>query len=299
MTLELVDITPTIALVVAPNKGRFPYAHSLLIRDGGVTALVDTGCGEETLRALLAAYPVDLVICTHSHLDHIAANWLVADRPLWMPEGIGFETAGDLQALADRFADDPAIGALWLRTTVPMIGYQAVAPTHAYPPGHVFTFGGTTIQTIHAPGHLLDHTCLWEPESGTLLATDIDFSGFGPWYGNPESDPDDFERSIHTVWGLQPRTVVSSHKGIFTEGLDGHFQAYLDHFARREARLLAAIAEPRSLDELIELAIIYGRFPRAAALLKYFEGVMIEKHLRRLARYGLASEVAPGLWQAV
>ncbi|MBN1965059.1 MAG: MBL fold metallo-hydrolase [Anaerolineae bacterium] len=298
MTLELVDVTPTIALVAAPNNGRFPHAHSLLIRDGGVTALVDTGCGEDVLRALLAAHPVDFVICTHSHLDHVAGNWLLAGRPIWLPAGIGFETVGDVQALARRFADDPAIQQLWLETTVPWIGYRDTLPTHAYPPGHVFTIGGTTLHTIPAPGHLLDHTVLWEPQTGTLLATDIDFTSFGPWYGNPESDPDDFERSIRAAWALEPRTVISSHKGIFTQDIGAQFQAYLAHFARREAQLMEAIAEPCTVDELVELAIIYGRFPRAADLLRYFERVMLEKHLTRLARQGQAREVEPGVWRA-
>ena len=295
--LELVPLTPSLTFVQGSNQGRFPHANALLVHDGGVTALIDTGCGEAVLRALIAAHPIDLVICTHSHIDHISGNWLFAGRPIWMPAGIAFETAGSAARLAVRCADDPDIQQRWLATSVPYVGYRDTAPTDAYPPGHIFTIGRVKLHSIPAPGHLSDHTCFWEPETGTLLATDIDFTGFGPWYGNPESDPTQFEESIRRVWDLHPRTVISSHKGIFRDELDRHFEAYLAHFARREAAILAALDRPRSLAALTDLAIIYGHFPRVEDMLRYFEQVMIAKHLARLEQRGQVRQVTPELWR--
>lgn len=291
-------VTATIALLPAPNNGRFPYANSLLIQDGGCTVLVDTGCGGEILTALQEAFTLDYVICTHSHVDHTSGNWRFNSTPIWLPAGVGFETGGEAARMALRFQDDPAVQAAWLETTVPMIGFRDAPPTDAYPPGHVFTIGGTALHSIPAPGHSADHTCFWEPESSTLLATDIDFTRFGPWYGNPESDIDAFMESIRRVWALGPWTVISSHKGLFREDIDGMFQGYLDHFARREARILAVMAEPTALPALVEQAIIYGCYPRAGQLLRYFEQVMLQKHLARLAAKGLVQEVAPGTWRA-
>jgi len=297
--LELIPLTPALAFVQGGNQGRFPSANALLVQDGGVTALIDTGCGEPVLRALLAERPIDFVICTHSHIDHISGNWLMQGLPIWMPAGIAFETAGSAARLAVRFADDPNIQQRWLATSVPYVGYRDAPPTDAYPPGHVFEVGRVKLHSIPAPGHVTDHTCFWEPESGTLLATDIDFTGFGPWYGNPESDPTQFEESIRRVWALNPRTVISSHKGIFRDDLDRQFEVYLGHFARRERAILAALENPRSLAALTDLAIVYGRFPRAEDMLRYFEREMIAKHLARLARQGRVRQLEPGLWQAV
>ena len=296
--LKLVPLTRSLTFVEGDQQGRFPRANALLVHDGGLNVLIDTGCGEGVLRALQAAHPIDYVICTHSHLDHISGNWLFPERPIWMPAGIAFETAGSAARLAARFADDPDIQRRWLETTVPYVGFRDTPPTDAYPPGHVFEIGRVKLHSIPAPGHLTDHTCFWEPESGTLLATDIDFTGFGPWYGNPESDPTQFEESIRRVWGLHPRTVISSHKGVFREDLDRQFEAYLAHFARREQAILAALELPRTLAELEDLAIIYGRFPRAEEMLRYFERVMIAKHLARLEQQGQVYRVEPGLWRA-
>ncbi|MEZ4550758.1 MAG: hypothetical protein R2874_09855 [Desulfobacterales bacterium] len=60
------------------------------------------------------------------------------------------------------------------------------------------------------PGHLNDHYCL-DHESRTLLSTDIDFSSFGPWYGNPECDIALFVGESKGD-GLPGEQVCSSHK---------------------------------------------------------------------------------------
>lgn len=298
MTLELIEVTPTIAMIQAPNNGRFPYANALLVQDGGTTALIDTGCGPAVLRALRAAFQLDRVICTHSHTDHTSGNWLFPDVPIWLPAGIAFETAGQADRLVKRFIADEALHETWLRGTVAITQFQDAVITDAYPPDHVFTIGGTQLHSIPAPGHLADHTCFWEPATKTLLTTDIDFSRFGPWYGNPESDVTAFEESIRRLWALEPCTVISSHKGIYRAGIDGLFADFLAHFARREARILEVLQAPHTLAELVERAVIYGRFPRAESLLRYFEGEMVRQHVTRLQRQGRVHEIRSGVWQA-
>jgi hypothetical protein len=46
----------------------------------------------------------------------------------------------------------------------------------------------------------------------------------------------------------------------------------------------------RRLEEIVVQALIYGSFPHAPALLRYWEGQMIQKHLNRLIRKGLVRE---------
>ena len=45
------EITEYMTLIKGRNKGRFPFSHSILLEDE-VTALIDTGCGIETLKKL-------------------------------------------------------------------------------------------------------------------------------------------------------------------------------------------------------------------------------------------------------
>ncbi|MBN2469418.1 MAG: MBL fold metallo-hydrolase [Anaerolineae bacterium] len=297
--LTLIPVTDTIQMVQGRASGRFPYANAMLVRDGGVTALVDTGCGRAVLEALRAELRVDMVICSHSHVDHTSGNWLFPDCPIWMPAGIAFETGGEMRKLARRFIADETLHELWFATTIRQTGFRDAPLTDAYPPGHVFEIGRVRLHSIPAPGHVGDHTCFWDPASGALFAGDIDFSRFGPWYGNPESDVDAFEQSIREVQALRPRTVISSHKGVYQAALDAEFEAFAAHFGAREARILGALAAPVTLDDLVEQAHIYGRFPHAGDLLRYFERVMVEKHLQRLARQGRVRAHAPNLWQRV
>lgn len=295
--LEIVPVSETISMVQGRNRGRFPCANALLVRDGGVTALVDSGCGHAVIQALLDTHPIDFVICTHSHTDHTSGNCLLAGRPIWMPAGIGFETGGDATLLARRFIADETLHAQWMATTIAQTGFHDAPLTDAYEPYHVFEIGHTRLHTIPAPGHLADHTCIWEPESGVLLATDIDFSRFGPWYANPEGDIAAFEESIQLVRELMPDTVISSHKGVYRDDLDAEFEAFCAHFAARDTRILAALEAPHTLPALVDLALIYGRFPRAGDVLRYFEGEMVSKHLQRLEKRNRVRELEPGLWQ--
>lgn len=294
--LELIPVTETISMVQGRNRGRFPCANALLVQDGGVTALVDTGCGHAVIRALLDAYEIDFVICTHSHTDHTSGNSLLAGRPIWMPAGIGFETGGEAALLVQRFIANKTLHARWLATTVAQTEFEDAPLTDAYAPWHVFEIGATRLHTIPAPGHLADHTCIWEPQNGVLLATDIDFSRFGPWYGNPEGDIAAFEESIRVVRALNPQVVISSHKGVYREYLEAEFDAFCAHFEARDVRLLAALDTPRTLSSLVEMALIYGRFPRAGDVLRYFEREMVSKHLQRLEARARVCQIEPDLW---
>jgi glyoxylase-like metal-dependent hydrolase (beta-lactamase superfamily II) len=293
--MQLTEITPHIWLVHGENAGRFPRSHSVLIRDER-TALIDTGAGIAVLQALREEHPPDLVINTHAHPDHSAGNWLFAGTPIWGPTQT-FDVLGRIEPLSHRFVEEHA--APWRAFARREMGFtQDGPPTHAFDDGHRFTFGHVTLEAIFCPGHSADMYCLWEPEQGILLAADIDFTSFGPWYGSPESDIALFEESIRRVWALQPCVVISSHKGVFTDDLDRHFEAFLDVFRQRDTRLLALLERPRTLAEIVEAALIYGRFPFEPGLMRFWEGQMIGKHLARLAAQGRVYQDGRG-WRAV
>jgi glyoxylase-like metal-dependent hydrolase (beta-lactamase superfamily II) len=277
-------IPPYLWLVEGEDRGRFPFAHAILVRDD-VTALIDSGPGFVRLDALRRESPPDLIIATHSHIDHTAGNWLFPETPLWGARE-SFESLGRIDLLARRIVS-PELNHEWQLYARRYMGMRDRPPTDAYGDGHRFTFGHITLEAIHCPGHCADLYCLWEPTHGLLLTVDIDFTSFGPWYGHAESDIDRFEESIRKVWALRPRMVVSSHRGIITEDIDERFEAFLAVFGRREEQLLAYLAgQPRTFEEVVDAALIYRRYPRDPAILRYFESQMMAKHLARLEARG-------------
>jgi glyoxylase-like metal-dependent hydrolase (beta-lactamase superfamily II) len=67
-----------IQIIPGQDGGRFPFCNSLFI-DDDVKVVIDPGSGYNSLAAINSRSPVDLVLNTHFHFDHIAYNY-VFDR---------------------------------------------------------------------------------------------------------------------------------------------------------------------------------------------------------------------------
>ena len=126
-----------------------------LVRTAGRTVLLDAGLGPQDVswgrggdlpreleRAGVVPNDVDLVVCTHLHLDH--AGWLVRDGEPFFPKATVAFGAGDWRRFVDDAAPDDEIrsGMLRLRDLdrlAPMEGDMVdLAPglTGRFTPGH-------------------------------------------------------------------------------------------------------------------------------------------------------------------
>jgi glyoxylase-like metal-dependent hydrolase (beta-lactamase superfamily II) len=284
----LTEIAPCIYLVEGESQGRFPFSHSILIRDE-VTALIDTGCGIERLERINEEYHPDLVLNSHTHPDHTAGNWVLEGTPLLVPWE-GFDTSGQLVKLSNRFTEPGELAQKWRRYVQESMGFRDAQPSGAYGEGRRFRFGAVELVAVYTPGHDTDHYCFFEPRSKILFSFDIDLAPFGPWYGCRASDIDLFEASVRRVQALKPRVVVSSHLGIVGDGIESRFEAYLNVISSRDERILGFLSRERRLPEIVDQALIYGSFPYAPELLRYWEGNMIQKHLHRLVQKGQVRE---------
>lgn len=293
MALELIPLTDHIFLLPGENKGRFPSSHSFLVRDE-ITILIDTGCGLERVRAAGAEFRPDLIINSHCHPDHSAGNFLLPEITLITPWE-GRASHGRLDRLAPRLAAPGDLAEKWKKFATSTMGIQNRPPDEHYRDGHVFDLGRTKLRAILTPGHTVDHYCLFEERSGLLLSFDLDLTRYGPWYGHRESNLADFRASIDRVRALAPQVVASSHRNPIDDGIDDQWESYLAIIDHRAEAILALLAEPRSLSELVERAPIYGGFPYAPDMLRYWEGQMILKHLEELAGAGLVGE-SGGRW---
>jgi glyoxylase-like metal-dependent hydrolase (beta-lactamase superfamily II) len=171
------------------------------------------------------------------------------------------------------------------------MGMAGRRPDQAFHPGQEMRAGKTRWEVVHAPGHTIDHCCFHFPDLGLVMAADIDLTPFGPWYGHRECDLDQFRASIAKVKALKPRILVSSHMQPWDHGIDQALDAYAAVLDRRTQSVLDLVrARPRTLNDFLDLALIYGNHDLFPELFRYFEGQMIVKHLDELEQKGLVRQ---------
>jgi ribonuclease/clavin/mitogillin len=286
--LRVETITDNITLIKGKNEGKFPYSHSILILDEEIT-LIDTGCGIETLKQLKRKYNVSRVINSHTHPDHSAGNWVFKNRPIHVPED-GFDTSGNMVALSHRFVSKK-LAQFWQAFVKKRMGFKDCKPTDSYGRRTVFNFGKTTLEPVYTPGHTRDHYCFYEKRESILFSFDYDLTSF-PWYGHIESSIPEFRESVKKLKALSPRVVVSSHRGIITENVSAEFDRFYKIIDERDQKILSLLESEKTIDQLVECAPIYGNFPYAGSLLRYWEGQMIKKHLEQLEIDGRVKKVS-------
>ena len=286
-----------VTVLYGERGGKYPHGNTLLVaRRARRRSLIDPSLG--LCRARAARPRVDRVLNSHCHEDHVAGNHLYPEVP-WHLHEADLPGIASLDALmeiygyprADRrglFAQRRWSSASTSRRAPDALGFRD---------GDVFELGGgVRVRVIHAPGHTRGHCFFHVQPDDVLYLADIDLSSFGPYYGDAWSELEDFERTLARARDIDARYYATFHHiGV----IDGRaaFLERLDRFAAviadREARLLAYLAEPRSLDEIAEHRFVYrpqDPVPFADAV----ERRSMSQHLARLVRGGRVREVEPG-----
>lgn len=285
--MELLQITDTMYLVPGQNNGRFPFSQSVYI-DAERRILFDAGIGSKPLREFMKSHPVDIVIVSHTHPDHIAGcGRLQTVAPIYVPAE-SEDSFGDLDKLALRFIEGETETALWKKLVLGVMRFKPAQASRTYDGRSAFDLGSVKLLAMHTPGHVQDHYCFYEEHSGVMLLFDIDLSPYGPWYGHRESDLDQLEASVAFVRSFQPEVAVSSHMGVLRKNVDQALERYIGKIQERDDQILAMVTEaPATLEE------VAGRFPftpshhpQLTPVVLYWEKQMVGKHLDRLMEAG-------------
>lgn len=271
-------------LAKGPTRGRFPYCNGFLLL-GDRTVMIDAGIGEARIREIDGRMRIDTLIVSHSHPDHILAWHVLADRQLFLPVQTP-ELAGDLRMLGQRFVEGRQDAEYWTRLAESRWGIHPLRqPDHRFSDGDILEFGPLQLQAIHAPGHLDDHYCFLETTSQTLLSIDIDFAGFGPWYGNPEGDIERFRTSVVMLQRLPFCWICSSHKlPIAKLDAGDAFARYLNAFDRQRELVFDLCKKGADLELMVRESPFYRNRMPDSTLQRIFETQMIRKNLALLVR---------------
>ncbi len=276
---ERILLSENFYLIPAPNHSRFPFCNSFLIT-GKERVLIDAGIDENTIKMLDREKRIDILIISHSHPDHIRAWHILKDRYLMLPKETP-DAVKDLGLLGLRFTETPEKGAYWTKSIKKLFNnLQALRePDGRYKDNDILDFGNFRLRAIHAPGHLDDHYCFMDEDGKALLTTDIDFTSFGPWYGNVEGNIRLFKDSIRKIMALPYSVACSSHKMPIFGDATSDFNAFLACFDHQRQSVLNLYKSLRNFDDIVAASPFYqNRFPDKY-LQDMFEAVMIKRNL--------------------
>lgn len=212
------------------------------IADGDGWWVVDTGVNASACRegweaafaGALGGRPVNRVLCTHMHPDHIGLAGWIAERfgaPFSMSR-LEYVTARML--IADMGRPAPEEGAVFYRAAgwsedqieswragFGMFG-RGVAPMpqsyHRVSDADRLTIGGREWRVVVGSGHSPEHVCLWREDDGVFLSGDQILprisSNVSVWPTEPEADPlGDWLDSLRALRATLPENllVLPSH----------------------------------------------------------------------------------------
>lgn len=281
-------LTDRIWVVEGGKNGRYPYAHSLYVADGG-GFLVDAGSDPAEIEQLRNGEGIGAVVMTHYHEDHITYLSRIPDAEVWSSSA----DAPALESLETLLSWYGVLGNEWdafyRNLFVHKFPFAPRKIARRIADGEELRFGKTRAVAVVAPGHTPGHLCLHFPDDGILFLADYDLTGFGPWYGDAPCGIGEFRRSALRLAGIAAERYVVSHEGPVHHGpIAEKMQAYLSVIDRREAALREYLREPRTRAEIIARRLIYGP-SRDGLWFDYGEWALLSKHLEAMLARGEAA----------
>jgi glyoxylase-like metal-dependent hydrolase (beta-lactamase superfamily II) len=295
--LEDRQLGPSVTVLFGAHAGKYPYGNSLLVEGSEEALLIDPSLSVIPRQPSLP--PLARIVNSHSHEDHIAANYLFPDVPWHLHE----MDASNIQSLDNMMAMYGYLGevdAAFRQILVDEFHFTPRLDALSFGDGAVFDLGGCRVRVIHTPGHTRGHCAFFIEPDDVLYLGDIDLSSFGPYYGDAWSSLDEFEQTLRQVRQIEARCYATFHHIGVLEGRAAFLERF-DRFAAvirsRDQRLLAFLSEPRTLDDIAHYRFIY----RAEDPVSFAEAVerrSMSQHVEALLRDGRVREPEPGRYMA-
>ncbi len=289
-------LTDRVSVLVGDDNGRYPSGNSLLVRGDGETVIVDPSV--DVVARGGAPVTVDAVINSHSHEDHMPGNGFFTDARVHIHDE-DLPGAHSLDGLMDVYGLDGQPRADFARQIVEEFNYAPRPDATGFTDGHTWDLGRAQVEAVHLPGHTRGHSG-FRVTGGVFFLSDIDLTGFGPYYGDVWSDLEQFEASLDQVRDEEADVYVTfHHKGII-RGREAYVSLIDDFRAvipRRHDAMLTFLTEPRSIDEMATHRFIYRPHVQHV-FADSVERRSAEMHVKRMLARGEAVETEPGRYRA-
>jgi hydroxyacylglutathione hydrolase len=266
------------------NKGKYPFCHSLYIEGPGI--LIDPASDRKRLQSLRDDPGVNEVWLSHWHEDHFMHLDLFDDLPLRTSR----EDAAPLENLdvfLDAYGGDEALRNEWAPLMESLFHFRPRTPSGFLAGGQVLSFDTVTVEVLHTPGHTPGNLSFLFREPEILFLGDYDLTSFGPWYGDVNSSIEDTIASTRRLQQIPAKTWLTCHEtGVFDAAPAALWDDYLAVIDRREAKLLALLQEPQSMENIVDACIVYGRPREPKVFFQFGEKAIMQKHVERLLEKG-------------
>jgi glyoxylase-like metal-dependent hydrolase (beta-lactamase superfamily II) len=284
-----------VSVLIGAGNGLYPSGNSLVVEGTGETIIIDPSV--TVVEKGGAHLPVDAVLNSHGHEDHVPGNGLFTNARVHIHDD-DLLAAQSLDGLMEIYGFEGQTRSDFATLCLDEFHYAPRPDAEGFQDGHIWELGDISIEAVHLPGHTRGHSG-FRISDGVFFLSDIDLTGFGPYYGDAWSSLEQFESSLSQVRDEEAEYYVTfHHKGVI-EGRD-NFVEMIDQFTsvigQRHQSMLEYLIEPRSVDELAEHRFVYRPHVDGTHIFNV-EHRTATLHVERMLSRSEATEIAPGRFQ--
>lgn len=216
----------------------YDMANTILITTADGLVVVDSGSSPERARRVKQAFreagvavePVQALIYTHSHADHVggALEWAPPEAQIWATDSLATHLFKQYSRFlpAERARAGRQLGSHVPLAALPCssIGDRTglteprsaglLLPTQTFRGRHTLVIGGVEMVLEEAPGETEDQLLVWLPQDRTLLCGDNFYWAFPNLYtirGTSPRPVDGWINSLDRMRALKPAHLAPQH----------------------------------------------------------------------------------------
>ncbi|MFX1573187.1 MAG: MBL fold metallo-hydrolase [Promethearchaeota archaeon] len=281
----LSDEFKSIFFIEGEQNARYPYSHSFLIEN----YLIDTGISNKRIEKLKRLFPINYVLLSHWHEDHISGNNLLKDAEFYCHKD-DRPAIEDIEKMFPYYYVNNTPVEDEFRMLLEFIGVKNTSIDKTFEDNDIINIGEhLKLKIIYTPGHTAGHCSFYEIESKIAFFGDIDLTKF-PYYANLDSNLIDLENSIEKLKNYDINIAITGHRALI-EGshyIKEELDKYKSVILKRDERILENFSEKTSIQpiDLKKKNLIYKKY-NYENFEVISELVMIKKHFDKFVANGL------------